>query len=305
MNRRTRSTRLLTAALLGVCSILADADWAQSAQRRRHSAQQTRTRAHERPYSWFGEALGGSEESEEEAPQPSILDPGPDTADFPDSAFTVKPGVVYFETSLTYESSKGERVRDYFTPTLIRVGIAEDIEFRLASPGIIYEDAPDDSTSGFGPLIVGFKFHMWEEREEAHIPALGIIVQVQAPTASAGFDNGTAEPTVFFNYDWSLPHDFAFEFNAGISWLHDDAGDRFVQGIFLWSLSRDWPNDFKTFFHGFLLTPAGSGVQEELMIGPGIFRALNNRVAVDFSYNFGLTPETPHRNVRLGLSMAF
>lgn len=54
---------------------------------------------------------------------PSLEEPGPDSPDFPDSAFTVAPGVVYFETSLTYESSKGVKVRAYFTDTLIRVGL--------------------------------------------------------------------------------------------------------------------------------------------------------------------------------------
>jgi hypothetical protein len=63
-----------------------------------------------------------------------IEEPGPDSADFPDSAFTVKPGVVYVETSLTTESSKGPRVHDYFTNTLIRVGLKEDWELRISSP---------------------------------------------------------------------------------------------------------------------------------------------------------------------------
>jgi hypothetical protein len=236
---------------------------------------------------------------------PDISEPGPDTADLPDSAFAVPPGVTYFETSLSYISSKGPRVRDYFTNTLIRTGLWEDFELRISTPGVIHQHAPDESTTGFGPLTFGFKQHIWDEVEECNIPAFGIIAQVTAPTASAGFDDGTAIPTVFFNFDYSLPCDSYFEVNFGISGLHADDGDRFVQGSFLWSLGKEWSDNFTTFFHGFFNSPSGSGADEELLMGPGMIWFVSKQVAIDSSYNFGLTDETDHRFIRVGLSIAF
>ncbi len=236
---------------------------------------------------------------------PDISEPGPDSADLPDSAFAVPPGVAYLETSLTYTSSKGPRVRDYFTATLLRIGLWEDFELRVASPGLIHENGPNESTTGFGPLTIGFKQHIWDEIEECGIPAFGIIAQVTAPTASAGFDDGTAVPTIFFNFDHTLPCDSYFEWNAGLTGAHDDAGDRFLQGSFLWSLGHEWNDSFTTFFHGLTNFPSGTGGNAEVLTGPGAIWFLSKQCALDFSYNFGLTDESDHRLVRLGLSIAF
>ena len=236
---------------------------------------------------------------------PTLREPGPDSPDFPDSAFTVPPGVVYVETSITHETSKGPRFRDYSTDTLVRVGMCENLELRISNPGLIHQDGPVDDTTGFGPTTFGFKRHIWAEDERSGLPAIGVIAQVTTPTASAGFDNGAAEPTVYFNFDHSLPADFAFEWNLGISWLKGSDGERFLQGEVLWVLSRELADELEGFVHGIVDFPAGSGEQEELVVGPGMLWFVSGRLALDFSYNFGLTAQSPHRIVRFGLSMAF
>lgn len=240
-----------------------------------------------------------------ESSQPDITEPGPDSADLPDSAFAVPPGVVYVETSFTYARSKGLPVRDYFTPTLVRIGLWEDLELRIASPGIIHERGPGDSTTGFGPLTLGFKKNIWKEVEESGIPAFGVIAQVTIPTASAGFDDGTAIPTLFFNFDHTLPMKSYFEWNVGLSAVHDDNGERFTQGTFLWSLGHELSDEFTVFFHGAANVPSGSGLQQDVLMGPGMIWFLSKRTALDFSYNFGVTEQSTHRLIRSGLSMAF
>ena len=40
-------------------------------------------------------------------------------------------------------------------------------------------------------------------------------------------------------------------------------------------------------------------------MGPGAVWYLSKQVAIDFSYNFGLTDESDHRFLRLGLDLAF
>lgn len=242
--------------------------------------------------------------AEHEEPGP-IEEPGPDSADFPDSAFTVKPGVVYFETSLTTESSKGPRVRDYFTNTLIRVGLVEDWELRISSPGVIQEVGPGVDKTGFGPLTFGFKHHVWDEDKDGWLPAMGIIAQVTTPTASAGFDDGAATPTIFFNFDKGLPMEFDFEVNTGMTWAKDDSGDRFLQGNILWALGHEIAPHVEAFTHGFANFPVADGRGAEVVVGPGIAWINSPRSMLDFSLNFGLTPDSPHRLTRFGLSLAF
>jgi hypothetical protein len=244
----------------------------------------------------------------EDLGQPSMRDPGPDTADLPDSAFTVKPGVLYVETALIHASSKeSPRTREYATPTLLRYGLNDRLELRL-SGFLVHEHVPDgDSRSGVGPLTIGFKRHMWEEQPDIFFPAFGIIAQVSAPTSSAGFDSGRAEPTVYFNFDYSPTERIEFEWNGGLAWLEGDDGEMFFQGQFLWTVGRTWGREgnFKTFFHGVALTPGASGNQEEVVLGPGMVLFRGNRLAYDASYNFGVTGESPHRFIRLGMAMAF
>ncbi|GBD36585.1 hypothetical protein HRbin36_01710 [bacterium HR36] len=64
----------------------------------------------------------------------SIRQPGPDTADFPDSAFTVPPGDMYLETSINYQRPSGLPKHEYFTATLLRLGLFEGLELRINTP---------------------------------------------------------------------------------------------------------------------------------------------------------------------------
>lgn len=241
---------------------------------------------------------------DEDNPGP-IEEPGPDSADFPDSAFTVKPGVVYVETSLTSTSTKGPRIRDYFTNTLIRVGLVEDWELRISSPGVTQEVGPGIDTTGFGPLTFGFKHHLWNEDEDGWLPALGVIAQVTTPTGSAAFQPGAATPTIFFNFDKGMPMEFDFEINTGLTWAKDDNGDRFLQGNILWALGHEIAPHVEVFNHGFANFPAAGGRGVEVVTGPGIAWINSPRTMLDFSLNFGLTPDSPHRLTRFGLSLAF
>jgi len=237
--------------------------------------------------------------------QPSMRDPGPDTPDFPDSAFTVKPGVVYVETSMAYLSAKRPTTREYATPTLLRVGVTEKLELRFSTVGYLQENGPEGSVAGLGQFALGFKRNIWDEDEQRGIPAFGIMGVLAIPTASANLDNGAAEPFLFFNFDHTLPFDWSLNWNGGIAWLKGDDDERFVQGSLLWAFTRQWNDDFATFWHGYLTVPGFSGEEEELVTGPGFLKYLGDRVVIDASYNFGATSGSPNRFIRIGLSAAF
>lgn len=265
------------------------------------------------------EKQGGSAAPEEA----DIKDPGPDTADFPDSAFTVPPGAAYLETSLTYASAKGPVLRDYFTATLIRVGLIQNLELRISTPGLIVENTQATTATGFGPFTIGFKAHVWDEIEESGIPALGIIGQLTTRTGSAGFNPATVEPFLFFNFDHTLPSNMEFEWNAGIGVVEADDGDVQATGVFLWALSKEFTPKLTGFIQGFTIVPtaavegesfdpvAGAVLpavgsnQPEVVIGPGFILFASRHMALDASYNFGLTPVSPHRILRFGVAMAF
>jgi hypothetical protein len=237
--------------------------------------------------------------------EPNITKPGTDSTDFPDSPYAVPAGVTYVEGSLTYESSKGPRVRDYTTAILVRTGLGGGMELRLSSPGLIHETSPSSSTTGFGPLTMGLKLEMSPEGSHVLCPAVGSIVQVLLPTASAGFDSGVAEPTFFLNFAHPLPEGWELEWNAGIGAVKDDTEGWFAQGLLLWAIGRELSPELEVFLHGFAVFPSRPGDDPEFVFGPGVACVVTDRFLLDFSYNFGLTEPSPHRIVRLGGSVAF
>lgn len=237
---------------------------------------------------------------------PDLHKPGPDSPDFPNSAFTVPPGVVYVETSLTSTRDRRNATTDRFTNTLIRFGVLEDLEVLVSTPGLIVRNQPDRSTvTGFGPLTFGAKRHVWDADQATGRPAFAVGPQLTAPTGSAPFDNGAWVPTLVFYFDHALPRDFNFEWNAAVSAIKAGNGRRVAQGYFPWSLSRDWTPDFTTFVNGYVAIPSTSGVRSEAVVGLGFLWYVSAQVALDGSYNVGLTSRSSSRLVRLGLSFAF
>jgi hypothetical protein len=170
---------------------------------------------------------------------------------------------------------------------------------------LIQQVGPGIDTTGFGPLTFGFKRHVWDEDKEGWLPALGIIAQVKTPTTFDRFDNGAAEPTIFFNFDKGLPFEFDFEVNGGLTWSKDDGGDRFLQGNILWALGHEIAPHVEAFTHGFANFPVEDGSGAEVVVGPGVAWIVSPRTMLDMSLNFGLTDQSPHRITRFGLSVAF
>jgi hypothetical protein len=240
----------------------------------------------------------------EDRAQPNLREPGPDTPDFPDSAFAVPLGVTYLETSLTQEKAKDiDRTRTLSTATLLRYGIAPNWELRLSSDGWLRERSANGRRSGVGDLAVGFKRHFSAEKRGR--PAMGLIAQVKLPTGASAFSNGKTEAFASLNFDKTLPGDVELEWNIGMSWLAEDGGGHFIQGNLLWVLGKKLNDRWGVFVDGFADVPSAPGERSVAVVGPGVSYFVNDRMAIDVSVHCGLTKESPHRIVRLGLQFAY
>ncbi len=234
---------------------------------------------------------------------PSVRRPGPDTADLPDSPYTVPPGVVYVETSLTHQRSKSPPAHEYFTATLVRVGFLQDWELRVSGPGLIVRDGLPDSTTGFGPITVGAKWHWWEEVEEKGIPGAGLIFQVTTRTGSDALRSGIAEPAGFLTFSHSLHWEMEFEWNLGLAISRSQSERAQLEGWLLWALSKQVTPNLSIFAHGYVLTP-GLVNETEIVLGPGLVWFINERMALDTSLVFGVTDDAPII-ARVGLNLGF
>lgn len=250
----------------------------------------------------------------------NIRDPDPDTANFPNGAYTLPKGRFYIENSpigFYRRSADGNQPSMYQWEYLLRYGLTDNLEFRVFSNGITHQSGSGDQSSilGYQPLAFDFKANFWEENTRYHIPAMGLEIYLQTPLfGSSAFNNGT-QPSVNLLFDQTLPFEIGFEYNIGYTGVQNSEGQIAYQFSYQWSLQREVVTDLDVFFHGFYnaaalprLTQFQSSSQAAIpnvtVVGVGSIWTVNNRLAVFGSYNFGVTPDAPISFALMGFALA-
>ena len=198
-------------------------------------------------YSFFDDA------SEDKDKKPlDIRDPGPDLANYPNSAFTLPQGGFYLETmTMNYQSDSVSSAPTYSSTFFFRYGLLDDVELRLFYEALVVQTG-GSVTAGSGPLTFDTKIHFWDEWEEYFIPATGFEASIQTPWMASTAFAGTTQPTFTLNFDHSLPYDIGLEYNVGAQRVQDqyDLSQNLWQFVGQWALQRDLFEDFALFVNG-------------------------------------------------------
>ena len=235
------------------------------------------------------------------AGEASIKDPGPDLANFPNSAFTLPKGRAYIELGPTYSSKdRAGSASQYSAGYLLRYGLTDDVELRWLSDGYTWRRG-ENKTSGISPQTADVKWHLFDENKNAFTPAMGIEVSVQTNWGKSAFRERVL-PALSLNFDQTLPQDIAFEYNIGVSTQQGDEGDRQYQLALSWAFQRDVVDDVAVFVNGF--TNTGEGFSTSA-IGGGLQWVPAKRMAVFTNVSAGLTDNTPKLSVLAGFAVAF
>ncbi len=235
------------------------------------------------------------------AGEASIKDPGPDLANFPNSAFTLPKGRAYIELGPTYSSKeRAGSASEYSTGYLLRYGLTDDVELRWLSDGYTWKRGAEKN-SGISPQTADVKWHLFDENKKAFTPAMGIEVSVQTNWGKSAFRERVL-PALSLNFDQTLPQDIAFEYNIGVSTQQGDEGDRQYQLALSWAFQRDLVDDVAVFVNGF--TNTGEGFSSSA-IGGGLQWVPAKRMAVFTNVSAGLTDNTPKLSVLAGFAVAF
>jgi hypothetical protein len=264
--------------------------------------------------------------------------PGPDTANFPNSAFTLPKGRALIENSPASFIGKSQiTVAQYNWPFLLRYGLTDDIEFRIFSGGLTASSSRPPTT-GFAPMGFDIKYHMWDENLEKHIPAAAGEIYIVTPFGTPSLSGGT-QPSIALLLDHTLPLDVLLEHNFGLTGVPGNVGGAVYEFSYQWALQRQVFKDFAVFTHGFInatalpivLTPAltleppptsglrsASGLSRTMIsqpeiehsrmtvvvVGGGFLWNLSKRLAFWGSYNAGLNPNSPQVMGFLGFAIA-
>lgn len=250
--------------------------------------------------------------------QPDIANPGPDLANFPNSAFTLPAGRAYIELSpFTYYGTAAGQSVQYNAEYLLRYGLTDDIELRLFGNGVSWQGGAKPSW-GFAPIAFDTKIQLWLEKQEYYLPAAGLEVYLLTQwLGSAPFNAGT-QPSVTFNFDQSLPFEIDFEYNLGATRLQASDGQNVWEFSFQWALQRDlFDKDFAVFVHGFynaMSLPRLPAVTvprtyydqvTQDAVGAGFIWTVNRRLAIYGQVSGGTTKFTPSTISMLGFAASF
>lgn len=233
---------------------------------------------------------------------PSIRTPGPDLANFPNSAFTLPQGRSYVELvpfNFSRRSADGSPTQ-FSAGYLLRYGLTNDFELRLLSGGYTVERGSGGS-SGMSPQVLDFKWHVCDENQASHLPAFGVEFALQTNWAKRAFRGGT-QPGLSLNFDQTLPLDIAFEYNVGVFSQNSDEGKRQAQAALSWALQKEVVSDVAFFVNGY--TNTGQGFPTSA-IGAGLQWTPTSRLALFTNLSGGLTQATSKFSALVGFAVAF
>jgi hypothetical protein len=258
-------------------------------------------------------------------PWPDISQPGPDMGDYPNSAYTLPKGKAYIEFApFTLAGPDAENPSSYTTPYLLRYGATDDVELRIFGSGFtkVYGSHPE---TGFSPVSLDTKIHMWDQNNEWFIPAVSLEAYLQTNWGTKAFDGGWQE-SISLNFDMLLTKKTNLEWTIGYSGVQDAVnvitGGRFIprhgftrptvhranlniyQLSIQWALEHEVTDRLQVFTHGFynggLLIQQGAGI----MAGVGAFWKFSPSLIGWGSCNAGLTDADPPVMGQVGFAIA-
>lgn len=250
---------------------------------------------------------------------PDISKPGPDLGDYPNSAFTLKKGRIQLEIApATFRTKNGDNSSGYAAPFLFRYGVTDDVEFRVMGTGLTSEFSPDQVT-GFSPVVLDTKIHMWEARIEYLVPAASLEASIQTELGSESFRGGY-QPSLNLNMDFPFTDSTNVEITLGYSSnlttvdFHEliPGGTTnqilFDENIYVfqfqWAVEQEITEKITGFIHGYVNRPIGVDMDGGIVVGAGLFYKVSQKLMLFGSANPGLNETAAPLVMQLGAAYA-
>jgi hypothetical protein len=270
-----------------------------------------------------GDGAGDGDGDDDSEPEswPNVQDPGPDMANFPNSAFTIPRGAAHIEFSpVTLSGPTDNNGPNYSTQFLLRYGLTDRLEVRMFGIGFFALFNSPQKTTGFAPIAFDMKTNLWRESRNHLIPAAGLEVYLQTEFGSPALRSGL-QPGLSLLFDHTLPLNINFEWNIGVNGaekpigrLHDSPNgplnfvhtpeENTLELNLQWALQRRFFKKLDVFTHGFLNGSAIPNVADGITVGGGAIWLMNPRLSLFGSYNAGLTKDAATTFFLLGFAYA-
>lgn len=237
-----------------------------------------------------------------------------DRPDFVESSGVVGKGRFQLETGFSSEHNKADGVKERTTstPTLLRFGLSDSLEFRVSSDGFSRLRSEDTATGittrerGYSDLNIGIKWNTQEGDADKGTPSTAWLLHADLETGSRAFRGDGVRPSLRFVAEWDLPNDWSVGVMPGVFVEKNEDGDRYVGGIAAVTVGKSWTDRFRTYFElaGQQLASKKNGGNIATW-DTGATYLITNDVQVDIGFSWAATKETPDFAWGVGLGVRF
>jgi hypothetical protein len=255
-----------------------------------------------------------SDSHQESVQQQNATEPDLINADRPgiaDGSTVVGPKTFQIESGIQAEFRRDGDSREHtlFIPTLLRFGIDNHWEVRIE--GNTYtritsfqSTITTNQTSGFAPLSLGFKYHIYDSNN-AHQFSLGTIVRIFPEWGSKEFRTQHATGDIRLVADWNFaPHlKLSLNPNIGVARYEDDLGRLFTAGLFAVTLNSNPTKKLNPFIDLGVQWPEEKNGQTSAILDGGLAYIIGRNLQVDAAVGTRVHGDTsPRPFIGFGIS---
>ena len=222
-----------------------------------------------------------------------------DRPDFTESASVPGGGRVQLEGGWTVEES-GEARAHALGEILVRIGLGDRFEARIAPGSWVSADDGGADVSGLDDAGVGFKVLLLDEMAPA-VPAAALLVSTSVPTGDDEIGSSSWQPEARLAMGWTLSEAWSLGANAG--WGRPDAGgERFDQALGSVALGRSLGERLGAFLELYGFAPVEPEGDDAAVVDGGLTLALGPNAQLDVRAGAGLTDAAPDWLFGLGFA---
>ena len=225
----------------------------------------------------------------------------PDRPGIADGSNVVGAGRFQIETGLQqeYRRSDGVRAQRLFIPTLLRLGLNENLEARIEGNTYTRMTAYDPAqgnfrTEGSAPASIGLKYHFVDSGGLKQ-PSLGALVRVFPPSGSGSFRTSHATGDFRLAADWDFAPQWSLNPNVGVGMYEDEGQRLYTAGLLAVTLNYNPSKVLNFFVDTGIQAPETKRGKTSIIFDVGAAYVIGRNVQIDLSVGLGAAGATPPR----------
>jgi len=223
-----------------------------------------------------------------------------------DGSTVVGTGTIQIESGIQEEfrRSGDSREHTFFVPTLLRFGVDSQLEFRIEGNTFTRVTTSDstDTTSGFAPVSLGFKYHIYKSKGCRQF-SLGTIGRVFPAWGSKEFRTQHTTGDLRLAADWDFAPKLSLNPNIGVGRYEDDQGRQFTAGLFAMTLNYLPKERLNSFVDVGVQSPERKQGPAGAILDSGVALIIGQNLQLDAAVGTRVHGETgPHPFLAFGIS---